>query len=892
MKSKLFRILGVATTVAVLASMLAVVPALGMTSPTVALTASTGGVAYQISSENIYNITTTAGVAVPVNGFIEIVFPAGTNITGFLAADVSIQALAGIGGGPIAAAAPAAITITGTYPAAQTMKLTLPAAGTIGAGSLVGVTVGTLANGVINPSTAGAYTLTVRTLNAASVEIEAATTSSPYTLIVPSTEFPGTIKVFNSANILMGQGMGATAINDALALVTAAGFTLEVGPGVYTEVGPGPGFTLGASPGSAVSIYDTLTIKASGALADTVIKSNFIVWADTVTFKGLTMKSATSGQAIIDVKGSGATGANTVNIDGCAFGKYGTATTTVAEQPLVTYSNSTTSGTGKIQNCTFDSTLGDVADYCILVNTSSVGLTVSKNTFNIDNTAVAAEDTAIHVFGPVTVSENTFNGPSAANGGLAINSAANVLATVTSNTFTGLTNAFIVGAVVGPVTGGSVNFQKNTVTSCGQAYGSTLYATGKVPLAVYVTGGTITVVGNKISGCKFAIVFVYNSAAAGATIVEYNDISGNTMGMYHYSGAAHTTDLNATHNWWGVATGPTATQQTYFTTATLGVDASSPLGAAPSNGTVVLGGSNLAAKSTAAVDVDLYTSTMGTPTMDATDIIGIASFATNPGAVAPSATLTGPKYFDVSVADTDNDASIVLIKFYGTVTGNAEVWFYSSLAGTWTKCSSQAANTTSGFVAVTITTTSTPDKATLLGTPFVLAEAPPAAPPAAASTQSPLLGASNVPINTSFTWAAVTGAVSYEWQMSAEAGLTDKFSIIDDSKAPTTTACQPTENLLYNTTYHWRVRAVNSASVKGAWMTAFFTTEKEPVVVEPTPPVVIEQQSPPEITLTIPGDTVQEVQVIPAYLLWLVIAIGAVLIIAVIVLIARTRRIT
>ena len=78
-----------------------------------------------------------------------------------------------------------------------------------------------------------------------------------------------------------------------------------------------------------------------------------------------------------------------------------------------------------------------------------------------------------------------------------------------------------------------------------------------------------------------------------------------------------------------------------------------------------------------------------------------------------------------------------------------------------------------------------------------------------------------------------------------------------------------------------------------------FTSEKEPVVVEPPPaPVtttvtipVVTSVPAPEVTLNIPAAP-SPVQPIPSYLLWAVIVVGAVLVIAVIVLIVRTRRIS
>ena len=66
---------------------------------------------------------------------------------------------------------------------------------------------------------------------------------------------------------------------------------------------------------------------------------------------------------------------------------------------------------------------------------------------------------------------------------------------------------------------------------------------------------------------------------------------------------------------------------------------------------------------------------------------------------------------------------------------------------------------------------------------------------------------------------------------------------------------------------------------------------------EEEPPIIIEEQPAPpapvitpEVIVNIPPE--ETVQVIPDYLLWVIVGVGAVLVIAVIVLIVRTRRVT
>ena len=165
--------------------------------------------------------------------------------------------------------------------------------------------------------------------------------------------------------------------------------------------------------------------------------------------------------------------------------------------------------------------------------------------------------------------------------------------------------------------------------------------------------------------------------------------------------------------------------------------------------------------------------------------------------------------------------------------------------------------------------------------------------PGAGANITPAFGATDVSIRPNFVWPAVAGATGYEFVLAEDLGMDDPFAIIDYSASTTQPGHTAREDLKYSTTYNWRVRAVRD-SEKGPWATSFFTTEAAPEPEpEPEPPVVIEQKEvpPPEITLEIPPSPAP-VQVIPDYLLWVVVGVGAVLVIAVIVLIVRTRRVS
>lgn len=72
----------------------------------------------------------------------------------------------------------------------------------------------------------------------------------------------------------------------------------------------------------------------------------------------------------------------------------------------------------------------------------------------------------------------------------------------------------------------------------------------------------------------------------------------------------------------------------------------------------------------------------------------------------------------------------------------------------------------------------------------------------------------------------------------------------------------------------------------GPWVTGMFTTGARPVDVAPPVEIVPPPPAPPAEVIEIPV-----APAIPPGLLWAVIAIGAVLVIALIVLIVRTRRV-
>jgi len=217
---------------------------------------------------------------------------------------------------------------------------------------------------------------------------------------------------------------------------------------------------------------------------------------------------------------------------------------------------------------------------------------------------------------------------------------------------------------------------------------------------------------------------------------------------------------------------------------------------------------------------------------------------------------------------------------------------------------------------------------------------------------NPSQGADEVSLTPSFGWSAVNYAVTYKIQLSDDPEFD---SLIDSVSVTTTAYSYVGDGLDYDSDYYWRVQAVAPNGTTSEWSTYtetyfaitlpddliysifwsmgpvdglfdwvsgaisnFHTEEEEfaPVTVEPapTPTIILPTPvvnvnipeitipditvNPPAVTVNLPTPTVTSVtnlidmpdQDTPVYI-WLIVAIGALLTIAVIVLIIRTRRV-
>lgn len=106
-------------------------------------------------------------------------------------------------------------------------------------------------------------------------------------------------------------------------------------------------------------------------------------------------------------------------------------------------------------------------------------------------------------------------------------------------------------------------------------------------------------------------------------------------------------------------------------------------------------------------------------------------------------------------------------------------------------------------------------------------------------------------------------------------------------------------DLMPGVTYYWRVRVNEEGPVQSPWSDTWSFTIEE---AEAPPPVTVEEVPPPEVTVELPPPEVKvevpplvevppaPAPIAPAYI-WAIIIIGAILVIALIVLIVRTRRV-
>jgi hypothetical protein len=801
-KNTLFRIIGAMTVImSMLVELLTATPALALDQPKVSVSSLES---IEFGSPASYSIITKVHETLSPGDLIDITFPADTNITSITPnIDTDVQIAASTG----AVAKAFALTNAASKTTGQILSVAVPAGYPIGISATVQIIVGDIitpgAGTIINPPNMGEYTLTISTKSAAFVPIEAEVTSSPYTISVNlGGPLLGIVSGYNSAGVLLNTGTQINPIINTPGVVT---ITL-LGGTYYEDV-------LLNQPG----------IKSISGTGDAVI----LPWD---------MEGGVGGTLTIST-----TPEEGLTIDGITvYGRRGANSITIAPGTNVT-----------MKNCTIHcpGTAG--------INMAGKYLELSGETFNITGIAVPGLNATA---GYTNVSNCIF---SKNVGGIAANITGGIV-TFTSCTFTGAGGAGIDSK------GGTTEFNNCTLTGLIPALNitdqalftiknSTIDACGNDDFLVSAINITDTAqfdaFNNTIKNSSYWIANI----AGGTNRFIFNDFSvGNIKGFIQPGGT-----IALQHNWWGQATrAPDG-----FNDATVDpvTESNLPLGVIPFNDAIALGSASLFAQSTVGVDVNSFNANgVDVPIT----LVGAANYDTNPvsASTLPSQ-LTAKRFYDVFVLDAVGETNTINIKFYGTIPTDAlaEVWFYSSVAGKWMKCSIQTFNEDGGYVTVSITDITNPALIDLFDTPFVLVEANPIAP----AIIAPTIEAVNVPIDTTFTWSVVADATGYEFQISDE-------PLFSSPKVETTAKNNYTlvDSFKYETKYWWRVRTINTAGVRSEWTESSFTTTSTQDSHSDSAPSITEQPA----------------SVIRRYLLWALIAVGAILVIVVMILIFRTRK--
>ena len=603
-------------------------------------------------------------------------------------------------------------------------------------------------------------------------------------------------------------------------------------------------YTINIGPGTYVDApvtgNDGVTFVSTGTAADTIITGAWTIGNEDIVIDDLTIE----GGITVGAGGTDST------IKNCVFTTATTLLTIGGTPCTVTGNTFTVDGT--------DATTG------IIVNAVA---TVSDNDFVVDTGGEAITAAA-----DVTVSGGTITG-SSGNGVCVLSGTS----TITAVPFDGLDMAL-------DVDGGTLIMSDSLVTNCGVA-GAT--AGAGTPAIDIEAATTVSITNSEISNSLDYAIDV--AALTPAVNIMFNTITGNLLNIY----TAHVGTVNATHNWWGVATGPAADTIVGAAADTL-VDTSAFLGAA-ATGDFNTGEASLLTQATVGVDV------VATGTVNPA-IIGVGNYVANPQDVTPDPAIAGG-FYDVYLADAavDNTTS-VLIKFYNAnITADTVVYVWGTIAGGWQPCETQGVNMFGNYAYVTVTDITTPAVVDLDGTPFALL-AGAAAPIGTPELLAPVTGDDEVSLTPIFAWGTVTDAEGYCFELADNVNFVSPMVKLDGELGRLfVTAYAYVGELPYSTAYYWRVKAVSGAfnpwiqwvqdahfAVESDWATGVFITMDEPeeelppVVVEEAPPVIIE----PIVEVITPAAT----EITPAWI-YVIIGVGGVLVIALLVLIVRTRRV-
>jgi hypothetical protein len=182
--------------------------------------------------------------------------------------------------------------------------------------------------------------------------------------------------------------------------------------------------------------------------------------------------------------------------------------------------------------------------------------------------------------------------------------------------------------------------------------------------------------------------------------------------------------------------------------------------------------------------------------------------------------------------------------------------------------------------------------------------------------ESPVPGATGVPVTPVLQWTAVVGAEAYELLVATDAAMENPVITRTDENAIIGNAWQCDVTLKYATTYYWKVRAI-SAVTSSAWSTlGLFTTEDAPLNPEtpvaddevvgqaanldtgPPTPNATPAQMEPTPAPSVNGTVIPNLSEVPGIPDWIIYLIGILLsviilsLVVILVMVVKIKRVT
>jgi len=840
MKTKFSRILGVGLSLALLTSLLLTAAPISanVSQPTVDVDPEE----ISLAGKYVINFTVNNDLTAS-DDTITVRFPADTDVPegplGTLGTDYKIAASPGWVSGVWVTTTfdPTGITATGDEDD-RTVILDLVCgndAQRIGETATVRIEFATTAN-IVNPTDPGTYTLEVKTSDETTY-----VASESYDIDAPIVG--GFVYVYNPSNILMATFGGSSALNDAGTTTDyygKEGFTIKVGPGTYTLTGD-------------VTISGKgVTLESSGGAADTIIDGN-------------------GKSIIIDYVDATHTGEDVV-IDGFTI-----------DDALVGVQIDADDAT--VQNCV----ITDATTAGVQIDAAGTDATVADNV--IEDCAIGVNFVVMDEvdLGDVDITGNEITETSGSGG--IVFGGGNQDIDITGNTITGNDNSGIYFADNDTYTTATdicsdITISGNTISENGED-GIEIAepdADTQAPTKLVIKQNDI--MDNDDDG---VVAATWDDAS---DYIMFNNISGNDGDSVVNSDTDD--DINARFNWWG-----TTDDDDFDETGNVDVEPwLSGVSTDIVSGLKVSAGDTNVTSLDGKDDVGVRVSNMSDDDGDGAEIISAFTYAANPEDAIDAIMFT-----DIFVLlDTGTGAGVVDIdeveaklKFYDTaITSGSTVYFWTG--DFWAKCSDQ--DPQAGVIYVTVSEDTTPALDELEATPFAVVAGEEEEDKLAAPTiLAPETGASDVSLAPTLAWSAVEDADGYYLILADNPNFVMPMVKLDGDMARlVVTAYTYVTELPYSTPYYWRVKAVSGTVDAGTlmesgWVSSVFITMAEPE--EAIPPVVIEEQpaAPAPIIKPIVEVVTPPAEQITPLWIYIVIGVGAVLVIAVIVLIVRTRRV-